>query len=755
MTDLLEATGTFAASAFWLPLGLWTIAVLGVLGLTMCLRLHPGTSYRHMQILLLALPAGILLSLLAPLRILPAPAEEPAAIIAPALIIEQDALPIYPLESGSEAAAKVTAIHLAGAFTLAAWFLGLVSLIYLLGNIVSFLRLQRSISAKTTDFHRDVMDAARSKHRIRRPVGLVLSDGDLVPMTFGVFRPTVVLPRSLAADPERFRLALEHEIVHVKRQDYAWNLAECVVTSAFVFHPLIHLIRRRTATLRELSCDAAVLQDAPGSRQTYAELLLNFARPAPVYSSLALEMAKRPSEIKTRISKMKNIPRPPRFKILSMTASAAMMMVLVGAMAVRSAPPTAHMEYDQVQLSLSAPSDTVFVIVEEMPEMIGGLASIQRHIIYPEGARADSVEGRVHVEFVVGSDGVVRDMRVVQSPDERLSQAALDAMQHARFTPGRQRGVAVPVRLTLPITFRLNESHATIRFGEPGDRPRSETDIFWIVEEMPELVGGMAALQEAIEYPEMARRAGVEGRVHVEFVVDPDGNVRDARVVRGAGAGLDEEALRVVRAARFIPGRQRGQAVHVRMTLPITFRLGGSPAPEAQNGERSMRIEILRQADDGIQGRVVDATSGEPLVGANVVLTGTTIGGATDRDGRFALRFSPGQSNRLRASITGYSSVEARLTAETRTRLVHEITIDGDGSLLYVRRMENSTSAHVSSRELTGDQLRAELRRNPPSGDDIVSLRVHPDARMGTVNDVQQTLRQSGLTNIRLETLEP
>jgi biopolymer transport protein ExbD len=191
------------------------------------------------------------------------------------------------------------------------------------------------------------------------------------------------------------------------------------------------------------------------------------------------------------------------------------------------------------------------------------------------------------------------------------------------------------------------------------------------------------------------------------------------------------------------------------MTLPITFRLGGSPAPEAQNGERSMRIEILRQAGDGIQGRVVDATSGEPLVGANVVLTGTTIGGATDRDGRFVLRFSPGQSNRLRASTTGYSSVEARLTAETRTRLVHEITIDGDGSLLYVRRMENSTSVHVSSRELTGDQLRAELRRNPPSGDDIVSLRVHPDARMGTVNDLQQTLRQSGLTNIRLETLEP
>ena len=100
-----------------------------------------------------------------------------------------------------------------------------------------------------------------------------------------------------------------------------------------------------------------------------------------------------------------------------------------------------------------------------------------------------------------------------------------------------------------------------------------EPEIFVIVEEMPELIGGLAAIQGNIRYPEIARKAGVEGRVFVQFVVDEQGNVVDPVVTRGLGAGLDEEAIRAVSQAKFTPGKQRGQPVPVRMSLPITFRL--------------------------------------------------------------------------------------------------------------------------------------------------------------------------------------
>ena len=100
-----------------------------------------------------------------------------------------------------------------------------------------------------------------------------------------------------------------------------------------------------------------------------------------------------------------------------------------------------------------------------------------------------------------------------------------------------------------------------------------EREVFVIVEDMPELIGGLAAFQSDIRYPEMASKAGTEGRVFVQFVVDENGDVVDARVTRGLGDGLDEEAIRVVSQAKFTPGMHRGQPVPVRMSLPITFRI--------------------------------------------------------------------------------------------------------------------------------------------------------------------------------------
>ncbi len=100
-----------------------------------------------------------------------------------------------------------------------------------------------------------------------------------------------------------------------------------------------------------------------------------------------------------------------------------------------------------------------------------------------------------------------------------------------------------------------------------------EPEIFLVVEEQPTLIGGNSALQANLKYPEIARKAGVEGRVFVQFVVDKQGNVSDAAVVRGIGAGCDQEALRVISQAKFTPGRQRGKAVKVQMTIFIQFKL--------------------------------------------------------------------------------------------------------------------------------------------------------------------------------------
>lgn len=100
-----------------------------------------------------------------------------------------------------------------------------------------------------------------------------------------------------------------------------------------------------------------------------------------------------------------------------------------------------------------------------------------------------------------------------------------------------------------------------------------EQEIFIVVEQMPELIGGLASVQKQITYPKLAVMAGIEGRVVVQFIIDKEGNVNDPVVVRGIGGGCDEEAVKAVQQAKFIPGRQRGKPVLVRYSLPISFSL--------------------------------------------------------------------------------------------------------------------------------------------------------------------------------------
>lgn len=105
------------------------------------------------------------------------------------------------------------------------------------------------------------------------------------------------------------------------------------------------------------------------------------------------------------------------------------------------------------------------------------------------------------------------------------------------------------------------------------EEEREEPEIFIVVEERPTLIGGLAALQQAVEYPEFAKKAGIEGTVFVQFVVDEKGNVENPQVTRSVHKLLDEAALEAIRQMKFTPGKQRGRPVKVQMSLPVRFIL--------------------------------------------------------------------------------------------------------------------------------------------------------------------------------------
>ena len=113
---------------------------------------------------------------------------------------------------------------------------------------------------------------------------------------------------------------------------------------------------------------------------------------------------------------------------------------------------------------------------------------------------------------------------------------------------------------------------------EPVKPREEENKVFDVVEQMPSFPGGMAALmaylQKSIKYPPVAEENGIQGRVVCTFVVERDGSVTDVRVAKSVDPSLDKEAVRVVSAMpKWIPGKQNGQSVRVKYTLPVTFRL--------------------------------------------------------------------------------------------------------------------------------------------------------------------------------------
>ena len=113
---------------------------------------------------------------------------------------------------------------------------------------------------------------------------------------------------------------------------------------------------------------------------------------------------------------------------------------------------------------------------------------------------------------------------------------------------------------------------------EPVKPKEEENKVFDVVEQMPSFPGGQTALMNYlnnnIKYPVIAEENGIQGRVVVQFVVGKDGHISDVKVAKSVDPSLDKEAVRVVKAMpKWIPGKQNGQAVTVRYTLPVTFRL--------------------------------------------------------------------------------------------------------------------------------------------------------------------------------------
>jgi TonB family protein len=210
--------------------------------------------------------------------------------------------------------------------------------------------------------------------------------------------------------------------------------------------------------------------------------------------------------------------------------------------------------------------------------------------IYPDSARRAGIDGQVNLRITVDEQGFVTDAEVVSArPAGLFEEAAVSAILQWVFEPARSGGHPITVQMGQQINFSLKDVRPPpppppsgekpsiiIREMEPPHVPKpGEPPIFMAWETAPILIEALDPV-----YPDSARRAGLEGMVILQIVIDAQGKVIDARVVLAQPPGVFEEAaLEAVRKWRFEPALQREKPIKVQMAQTVMFRLNQKPPP--------------------------------------------------------------------------------------------------------------------------------------------------------------------------------
>lgn len=391
---------------------------------------------------------------------------------------------------------------------------------------------------------------------------------------------------------------LTHEQTHVRQ----WHSVDVIISEVVCilcwFNPFAWLMKREIRTNLEYMADARVLENGYDSK-TYQYHLLGLSHhkaAATIYNSFnVLPLKKR-----IKMMNKKRTKEIGRTKYLMFLPLAALLMIVSNIETVARttekfaadvmenvAPEMTTSPLPVVQDTVDI-SNAVFEIVEVMPVFPGGMSALMKYlgenIKYPEEAKKKNMQGRVYVAFIVNQDGSISDTRIIRGASPLLDAEALRVIgSMPKWKPGMQKGKAVRVQYSVPVVFSLKKQKGgdiTTHSAQfvPKEIKPDANGIYEVAEEMPQFPGGMGKLMEYIsknmQYPAEAQKQKVEGRVVVQMVVDAEGNVTNPRILQGVNPLLDKEALRLMKdMPKWTPGKQNGEAVAVKYTLPVMFQL--------------------------------------------------------------------------------------------------------------------------------------------------------------------------------------
>ena len=469
----------------------------------------------------------------------------------------------------------------------------LLFIIYIIGIAVFFLREVVSVVRLFRLIRRGTPLTAEQAGVSQHGVQVVVMKNEIAP--FSWFRHVVLSEKDFRENP---REILTHELAHI-RLGHSWDVAVCNLLIIFQWwNPAAWLLKRELQNVHEFEADEAVIKRGVDAKQ-YQLLLIRKSVGERLFS-MANNLNHQ--SLKKRITMMTTKKSSPwqKAKVLVALPMAALAVVAFANPDVERVAEKVETESQAVVEKAKADVAGVETVAEQQSAEKQEVADEQGKNVSVKGVVVQKEDGNP----IVGVAVTVRGTKIGAVTD-------VDGKFHIDNVPV---GSWIDVFMidceigSLQVTEQnASNLHFVIAYDGPSSSKSPGSDAFDVVEEMPVYPGGMAAMMDFfyknMKYPKEAFDAKQEGRVIAQFVVEKDGSITDAHIVKSVSPALDAEALRIVNAMpNWTPGRQNGKPVRVKYTVPITFKLTGGETNNAKesnvNTDKNEYTEAYKNAKE-------------------------------------------------------------------------------------------------------------------------------------------------------------
>ncbi len=441
-----------------------------------------------------------------------------------------------------------------------------------------------------------------------KPDRIFLSEDAVSPFTSGLIFPKIYLPlvaKSWSAQELNF--VIQHELAHIRRRDLWIIPLQAIVQILFFFHPILWFLNRRINYFRELSCDDYAIATSDDSGVAYSKFLLknyqfqNKFEFACLFSSC---FGQRSSTLMKRFHyllnrKEQSMIKLSRFQKIVIFGVLVLAVFLVGQNRTH-ANPFRSIKNSLIQIN-NEEVDTLKLFYDIPPQPIGeDLKGLGKYIQYPDELLKKGIEGGVLLKVFFDENGNPLDFQrllaheIIRAEKENstirsqkidydygMAEAAIEGIKKTKWSSAQYEGKPVGIWFLMEFVFRpqkeLNQKlRVDVYYSETfGPQADSKKVQFVADDTPPEPIGGFEAIQQNLVYPELAKRAGIEGTVYLQVLVTETGQVEDVKVVKSLGLnnGLDEAAIEAVKKTQWTPAQQGGKPVKTWISIPVRFKI--------------------------------------------------------------------------------------------------------------------------------------------------------------------------------------